>query len=358
LLLIPFFVFAQDPFCLELTNIIKIESTSDIPIISDNGDGTITLTHPDEQYITDIFASYTLYGFYQANPSSSNPETLKYYFIEHNSKNLFSDVNELVPETIYTVDNYIPDYEMSQSLITLLDGNTYRFSGVKYFSPGDMSGNCFFSSNCIFDSLPEDFSMEILFSYNNNDDSFRLETPTPTSCGNVFEISIKPNYNSQPSFSELQTWEISPDSSGEFVENCSETESWFYGPFGLNCSDFYDEQIRYNIISNDGIIRFQIFDVFGGQTLLEFRDINLGIDDSFLSKISLYQIKNSEFITITNPNQLNVSGQIYSTSGKRILSNTRFNNNTLGIDILEKNVIYFVILTIDNQSKMVKFIKR
>lgn len=45
----------SDPFCFGVTSILQFGNNSNVPQVSDNGDGTITLTF-SEQYITDLFA--------------------------------------------------------------------------------------------------------------------------------------------------------------------------------------------------------------------------------------------------------------------------------------------------------------
>ncbi len=55
---------AQKPvLCSIQYEYVKIENPANIPSVTNNEDGTVTLTHQD-QIITDIFANYTIYDFY------------------------------------------------------------------------------------------------------------------------------------------------------------------------------------------------------------------------------------------------------------------------------------------------------
>ena len=90
-----FFGFAQQTIlCPEIITQIKIDDTNNIPTVNENGDGTITLIHT-EPYITDIFASYVIYDFYQYSPNSNpNGELFKYYSIAFQSKDLINNMKQ------------------------------------------------------------------------------------------------------------------------------------------------------------------------------------------------------------------------------------------------------------------------
>jgi len=70
-LMISCFGCAQTTMLCSLNESIFIEDSSNIPTVTDNGDGTITLLHK-EQYITDIFAKYVIYEFTKVTSSTYN----------------------------------------------------------------------------------------------------------------------------------------------------------------------------------------------------------------------------------------------------------------------------------------------
>jgi len=82
---------AQEAVLCALQNdYIKIESTADIPAVTNNPDGTVTLTLLD-QNITYIFAQHIIYDFYQAYPNANRDgELIKYYTIVHGNRALIN----------------------------------------------------------------------------------------------------------------------------------------------------------------------------------------------------------------------------------------------------------------------------
>lgn len=78
--------------CALQNDYIKIESTADIPAVTNNPDGTVTLALQD-QNIIDIFAQHIIYDFHQAYPNA-NPdgELIKYYNIVHGNNALIKEL--------------------------------------------------------------------------------------------------------------------------------------------------------------------------------------------------------------------------------------------------------------------------
>ena len=183
-------IIAQEQIlCPGTESFFKIENEADILISTTNNDGTLTLTHPTNQEITDIFINYEIYEFEQTFPSSPFEEDLKFYTIETNSKQLFIDLNNNTSEEIYS--NFQPiriDTSINNDFITLVDGREFRLS--KYISTSDADG-CVI--NCGPDPVPESLRVIVSFSYDPITELLTMTTTENTSCDNSCLLYTSPS---------------------------------------------------------------------------------------------------------------------------------------------------------------------
>lgn len=358
------FASAQNSNCIGIEDIFKIENQSDIPTITDNGDGTITLTHPNQD-ITDLFAPYTIYNLEQSVPSSSNPDLLKYYDILHNSKDLMVDMQSAVFEDVYTVGtDYTTAFPFLDNFLDFIDGKQYEYSGYAQIS-SEGGNSCTNINTCPLNTFSDDFSFNVLFTFDEEDETLFIETEEATSCGNEFKIALKPGINTGSggnTENQILTWNLVSVvlSDADSSEECYGPEMGFLDAFGITCTDKeYYGNIYFNFVPGIEKIRFFRENILFFTAALEFKDPELTINDNTLSTIFIYQSPGNEYLSISAPNQQHISATIYDISGKKVLDAAPFENEQLDISALQKSAVYFITLTTSNDmSKTVKFIKR
>lgn len=85
--------------CATQIDYLKIEDSA---TITTNTDGTVTITHQNLN-ITDIFAIYTIYDLYQANPNFTG-ELFKYYNIVHGNRALINKLKNTVSPGVFVFE--------------------------------------------------------------------------------------------------------------------------------------------------------------------------------------------------------------------------------------------------------------
>lgn len=337
----------------------KIENLDDVPSISDNGDGTITVTH-SEQYITDIFANYTVYNFYQTNPTGS-VEAQMYYNIEFKSKSLINNlIDNITDGTFEFIDYYEGEVNHTETtiinpeIITALDNNTLELKKWLATSDGDICDPC-----PLYD-VPDDFSLTINCSYNPDSNMLTLESNELTPCGNAFSIKLTGGNPNEIPDSEniLQLWESIPgtSSSTSFSEPCHDIEKVLYSLLGIACFNMNYGNIQVIIDSNTNSIQFKRQNTVFGQHILEFSEANLTVEDFSLLEIKPFKTINNPYLQISNSKNQALSIEILSVSGQIIFEEQPFENNTVLLSNFSNGLYFIKIKTLNNQQKIFKFL--
>lgn len=336
---------------------IKIETTVDIPTVTNNPDGTVTLTHSD-QNITDIFAQYTIHDFYQSFPSS-NPdgELFKYYTLVHENRTLINELYNYVHPSIYLLDPY-PNTTISSALINLLDNKTYKL--IKYCTESSELGwTCPESDQ----QVPDDFELKIAFEYDAVNDLIHAETVGVSSCGNSFSINMKGGFDDGFGTTDntLQLWESETGNSAllDYNQPCHNIESMLYSVLDIGCYENHNYgNIRVYANSGEtGQIVIERANVIFATDFLTFQDNALSVNDESFQNIKLFEIVGNPYLQIANLNNQSVSVEIYNTSVQLIERTKRFKENTLNISNLSSGLYFVKLSNLNNQQKVFKFLK-
>lgn len=357
-ILISGFVKAQETILCPLqTGDIKIEFTDDIPTATTNPDGSITLTHQD-QNITDIFAQYSIYDFYQTFPNS-NPEgeLIKYYTIVHVNKALINDLYDYVSPNIYIIEPY-PNLPISATLIDLLDDKTYNLVKICTES-SEMGQYCPENEQ----SIPDDFQLQITFEYDAANDIMHAETLGVSSCGNSFSIGLKGGFDDGYGVLDntLQLWESEPGTSTpvDYYQPCYNFENTLYSVFDIGCyEDSNYGNIRFNIdTGEEGEFVIERENAIFATDFLTFQDNALSVEDQVFKFVKLFEIEGNPYLQIENLNNQSVNVEIYNTSGQQIIQPALFKENSLNISSLATGVYFIRLSNLNNQQKTIKFLK-
>ncbi|WP_282031647.1 T9SS type A sorting domain-containing protein [Winogradskyella eximia] len=353
----------QAVLCGLQTDTFRIDSSENIPTITSNGDGTVTLVFP-EAYVSDAFANYTVYDFYQSFPNSS--EALeKYYNVTYDTRSLIEDIVTNVPTSIleYSGANIngisLPfNSNVNPDLILALDDNTFELT--KYRVTSDADG-CY--GNCSLIDVPDDFVFRVKFNYNAVTQLLLMETENLTPCGNTFSIGLSggnPNEYNQTDYN-LQLWEsISVTATEtEFSQPCHEIEAAVFAILNIACSpnDYGIGNISVTIDSENQSIRFNRPNMVFGEHVVEFSRANLSVVDETLQVMKPFEIEGNPYLQISNLNNQSISVDIYNTSGKYITQVKSFEENSLNISDLSVGLYFIRISNLNNQQKIFKFLK-
>ncbi len=337
---------------------ISIPDEINVPLVTDNPDGeTITLTHP-EQYITDIFANYTIYSFYKTSSSS----TSRHYTIVFNDRNLLVDLQANVPETVFGSSHCFKTVPLENSVISFLDGKSFDFK--KYFQ--EIEGGCPPDPNdsypgCRPIDTPIGFNFTIKFDYEPATDKLIMKTLSPTSCENSFSIALK----GIEAYSENQVklWSVdggftisTPSSDNQ---NCHRIEEFFYQMFDIACR-YYDLSGSIKIITDEinNTVTFRKPTSIFGVDYIYLEENSLSVSEHTFNSIKIYETTGSPYLNISNAKSLNFDLEIYTLSGQKVLNRTLYENKKINISNLNSGV-YFINLYGSKSSNMVyKFLKR
>lgn len=327
--------------------IITIEDPVNIPSITNNPDGTITLTH-SEAYITDIFANYVIHDLRLTYPTGTGG-LLKYYTIAFETKDLINDLNTNVPSSIFITDSY-ESTPISNDIINFLDGQVFDL--IKYCSDVPEVGEVCANNE---QNVPNDFYLGIQFNYDVTNDLMQATIVGQTPCENSFSISLKGGVINN----RLQLWISNPGTTTEtsYEDPCHQIENMLYGVLGISCfeeSHYGDTGIDI-VVMNDTFLLHRETTTFSTD-ILTFRDHRLSINDNHFETIKLISNYNSTYINFSNIDNENYSIEIYNISGKQILKNTPFNNNSISIESFATGM-YFIKLHNDKTSKVFKLVK-
>ena len=346
LLLISWVSVSQNPnLCAGLIDYIIIENTNHVPSINENTeDGSLILTF-NQQYISDLFANYTIYDFYQSFPSGSE-ETQKYYTIAYSSRDLMNDINTQIPTNILVVDNIYSSTSLSPSIISFLNNKQFRYS--KYCSDVPEVGEECSDNEMVLNS---DFNVLVSFSYDSSNDVLTMQSDGLTPCQNAFSISFKGGVDSN----DIQIWEIQL---GTIAENpsCDYAETFFNNMLNIGCfpGSHYGD-ISFLIDTSENTIKL-------GRNTLVFSYDYITLDFQTLSNksfnlenIKLITAPDAPYITFSNLNNKVYHIEVFDISGKQILPKTGFNNHTISTEYFSKG-LYFIKLYSDSYNKTFKFL--
>lgn len=348
--------FAQiNILCSTQTDYIKIENTSDIPLVSDNGDGTVTLTHPD-QSITDVFSDYVIYDFYQSYPNS-NPtgELFKYYSIVHGNKDLITTIFNSLPSSTFSVNEYTFS-PIDSDLVTLLDNKTYKLKSYCSDIP-EVGETC--ETNQVI--VSNDFELKIAFNYDSNFDIIRAETVNSSPCGNSFSIGMKGGYEdfSGTLDNKLQLWESDSGTSSEsnYNEPCFYPEEMLYGLLDIGC--FQGRNVGNLLVyegPNAGQIILERENATFSTDFIMFEEDVLSVEENQFSQIKPYKIAASPFLQISNSENQTLSIEILSISGQIILKEQPFEQNKILLTNFANGLYFIKLKSLNNQQKVYKFL--
>lgn len=350
---------AQNAVLCSIQNVyIKIENPSNIPTVIDNGDGTVTLTHTD-QNITDIFADYIIYDFYQSYPSS-NPtgELFKYYTLSHGNKSLIQELNSYANPDVFIIDE-IEQYNptpISPDLIDLLDGKTYNL--IKHCSESEESG-----SICPEDeeNVPVGFELKIAFTYNAEKDIVYAETEDLSSCGNYFSVGFKGGYDDgfNPTENTLQLWESENGISTitDYEEPCHYIEDTLYSALDIGCMEANYGNIIINFGTEDGQFVLERYNMIFATNFFTFEEDVLSIEENSSNRMQAFQTKGNPYLQISNLSNEPTTIEIYTLSGQKITNPVKFKNNSVNISHFANGIYFIKLSTLNNQQKVLKFLK-
>ncbi|WP_299124972.1 hypothetical protein [uncultured Winogradskyella sp.] len=256
---------------------IKIENSDNIPTVTNNSDGTITLTHQD-QTITDIFANYIIYDFYQAFPNSTGV-LFEYYDIVHKNKDLINELYNTVSSDVFFIEYEYDFTPVSSNMIALLDGKTYKLSKFCSDIP-EVGESCINNEQ----SVPDGFELKIEFNYDQNEDMIFAETVNISPCGNVFSIGLKGGVDEccYPVDIALQLWETDLGISTETDYDsgpCHSIEQWLYSMLDIGCQVYNIGNIKIYPGDESGEIIIERETGVFSTDFMKFQEDNLSVDE-------------------------------------------------------------------------------
>lgn len=349
LLTISFFCFAQTTILHSgIDGYITISDIENIPTITNNNDGTITLTHR-EQYITDIFANYEIYDFYLTSPETSQNK----FTINFKSKDLINELVENVPSEIFFSRLYpYQTSEINQDMITALDG--VSFDILKYLSNPDY----FICGDCPPYNVSDDFKLSVTFNYNGEKDIFYMKSNSISPCGNEFSIGLKGG-DMDNGENNLQIWESNSVTSTPSNDSqpCHNIEQTLYLLLGIHNNRNSSGYFKVSVDPETNHLKLLKDDSFGFY-FIEFSEVNLSTEDEFFKQMIPFQNKETPYLQISNTDNQNISIEIHSITGQKIIDKKVFKNNSINISSF-KNGLYLIRLSdTNNQQKVFKFIKK
>jgi len=351
ILLFPYFIISQvSILCPEQEFTVWIQNENDIPTVTDNMDGTITLTST-EQYITDIFASREIYDFQRTYPTATSAPVNQYYDIFCKSKDLINELYDVVPSDVFFFDRNFTGTSINADVINFLDGKTFYFKSWCY------DNNPMLETICPEDetNIPEGFNLLVPFSYDVENNLLYMNSDGLTPLGNSFNIAFKGGENSL----SLQLWESTPQTVQTYTvpypENFS-LENDLFNLLGVGCENTYYGDIFPQITHEDQTITLIRENSLMFTSHFKFQDYSLSIEENNFETNQLINNKNNPFINFTNIENGNYLIEIYSILGNRILDKIPFKNNTISISNLSSGLHFIKLTNSKNQSKVFKLI--
>lgn len=349
LFLIYYCGYTQTPnLCPEIVTHIKIKDTDNIPDLSDNGDGTITLTHT-EKYITDIFASYVIYDFYRYFPNADpTSELSKYYTITFQSKNLINEMKQNIPSKIFDSYSSYNSSPIDTGLVDFLDGKKFKLT-----SENHTSGKS--SESKRKDNIPSDFDLRVEFNYDNKNDLLLMESIALTPCDNSFLISLKGGENS----TSLQLWKINSSIISETatIQSCSDTENSLYSMLDISCLgyNYGDITASFNEVKNT--LTLHRYNVIFGDDIFTFEEDVLSVDTPFIEDIKLIRSQKNHFIKFSNIKERGLYVEIFSVLGEKITGKIPYQNNTISLNSFQSGLYFIKLTNSNNNHKIFKYLR-
>ena len=304
-----------------------------------------------------LTSAWFLYDFFQSFPSS-NPtgELFKYYTLSHGNKSLIQELNSYANPDVFIIEEYIPT-PISSDLIDLLDGKTYKL--IKQCFESDESG-----SFCPDDeeNVPVGFELKIAFTYNAENDIIHAETVGLSNCGNYFSVGFKGGFDDgfNPTENTLQLWESDNGISTftDYEQPCHYIENTLYSALDIGCM----EEANYgNIIINfgteDGRFVLERNNTVFGIDFFTFEVDLLSIEENSLDRMQAFQTKGSPYLQISNLKNETITFEIYTLSGQKITNAVKFENNSVNISHFSNGIYFIKLSTVNNQQKVLKFLK-
>ena len=340
---------------------LKIENSLNAPEVSDNGDGTITLTH-NQQYITDIFAKYDIYDFYLKYPENY-PE---YYVIICNDKDLINELKENVPTaTITTIEPMYASTSISQDIITALDG--VSFDVLKHTTVSDETCTFYCGENpfchvCILNNVSIDFNFSITFNYNAEKEVLYVKSDGISPCGNEFSIGLKggePDYYlTQNGYPTLQLWEtvyLNPSLSDN-SQPCHTIESRLYYILGISSGGVNFNNMWVNIDQETNHLRLRKDNAVFGEEIVEFSEVRLSVEDKRFKNINLISSNSNPYINFSGIENSNFNIEVFNILGKKIIQETPFENNSTKLKSFPSGLYFIKLSSSENRFKTYKYV--
>lgn len=343
-----FLCFSQNAvLCPAQETYIKIEDNANIPMVSDNGDGTITLTH-SESYITDLFANYLIYDFYQAYPSSTG-ELRKYFNVAFETKDLINELKASVPPEIFLIDYIYDSTPISSDIISFLDGKKYHLTKHCSDVP-EVGESC--ANNEV--TVPTDFNLIIEFNYDATNDLILATSFGFTPCGNSFSIALKGGTVDNT----LQLWNSTPGTVTEtyYEDYCHYIEYKLYSMLDIGCENSNYGDLNINLDTENNIFILGRPNMIFSTDFVTFEEYSLSSIENSLEHIKLFE--SDAYLQISNTKNKNMSLAIFSVSGQQVLTKTPYQDHQIKIDNLTSGLYFIKITNLNNQPKVFKFLKR
>ncbi|TXD85500.1 T9SS type A sorting domain-containing protein [Subsaximicrobium wynnwilliamsii] len=346
----------ENLLCPLLVDVVKIQQPAYIPIITNNTDGTVALSFPD-QAITTIFAAYSIYDFYQSYPNS-NPdgELFKYYSIAHDNKNLITELDTNVASDIFTFDLSYSTTPISANLIDLLDGKTYEL--MQYCNNSTESGeNC---ENSTY-NVPEGFELQIDFGYDSENDMITAATSSLSPCGNAFAIGMKGGFDDSSAALDntLQLWTTTEgtSSASESSDPCFQIELMLYSMLDIGCIAYNYGNLSVNQNDENGQVILERENGTFSTDYMIFEEANLSVATETFSKMTPFQAEGNPYLQIRNAENQALNIEIFDLSGKRVLAETGFENDKINLSTYTNGLYFIKLSNLNNAQKVFKFLK-
>jgi hypothetical protein len=315
--------------------------------------------------VTDIFANYSIYDFYQIFPGSSE-NLQKYYNISFNSKSLIEDIMENVPtSTLEWTGAETPEISpirsnMNTALIEALDGKVFEVTN--YGSVSDECDPFFDSPSCALQDLPDNLIFTFSANYDSETELMHIESEELTTCGNAFSIDLAGGNNSTFNISDenLQLWASTHGTAAisEFTEPCHQIESIIFSVLDIACEPYDNDygNFYYRINTDTGSIRFIRSLAIFAYKIIEFSEIDLSIDDENFQLMRPFKEGTNPYLQILNLNNRLISLEIYNTLGQQIFRTEAFQENTIDTSKFETGLYFIKLSNLNNQHKTFKIL--
>ncbi|MBC3758073.1 T9SS type A sorting domain-containing protein [Hyunsoonleella sp. SJ7] len=323
----------------------------DEPLITENNDGTLTLTHPN-QTVTEIFAKYKIFDFYEAWSSR------KIYGVAFNSKDLVVEIEDKVArEIMYISYGFLSPYTYTSStinaeIIEFLDGKKFSFNKYCDDIPG-FGPDCSLNEN----SVPQDFSLQLTFDYDETEDILLARTDNLTPCGNSFSIKLKGGATDNT----LTLWEVESGTASESTNEqpCYSIEQRLYSVLDITCIPsgaigyiYVDLDIDNKVFTLE-----RAFNVFTG-TIVKFEEEVLSSKNFQLNDIEFFETRANSYLHISNMPHQPLYTEMHTITGQKIRKRQILVDNKIPINTLSSGLYLLKISNKENHFKVFKFIKR